>query len=91
MILTSCNPSSSLSPILLRAFAAYILLLQDRTQHKEASLDPSTSQTKHCIQQGKDCWYGELNSGLGHYGTQRLDCRRHRGLLKVVSNQSPVN
>ena len=29
--------------------------------HKEISLAPSTSQTKHAVQQGKVCWHGVLD------------------------------
>ena len=33
--------------------------------HKEISLAPSTSQTKCAVQQGKVCWHGVLDCGLG--------------------------
>ena len=33
--------------------------------HKEISLAPSTSQTKGAVQQGKVCWHGVLDCGLG--------------------------
>ena len=33
--------------------------------HKEISQAPSTSQTEHAVQQGKVCWHGVLDCGLG--------------------------
>ena len=36
-----------------------------RIYRKEISLDPSSSQTKCAVQQGRVCWHGVLDCGLG--------------------------
>ena len=43
--------------------AAWKISVDD--SHTEISLAPSTSQTKHAVQQGKVCWHGVLDCGLG--------------------------
>ena len=58
--------------------------------HKEISLAPSTSQTKHAVQQGKVCLHAALDSGLGPSLVART-VKKNKQLELTVLKQGAEN
>ena len=48
---------------------------------REERIAPGASQTKSCGQQGTDCWYGELVSGLGKFVFTKALQQSYRAFL----------